>query len=58
VAVSLAPGVEWLCMPLPFALNHINLWLLADGEGYAASIPVSPRTRSRTPGSRRWRDGD
>jgi glyoxylase-like metal-dependent hydrolase (beta-lactamase superfamily II) len=23
-------------MPLPFALNHINLWLLADGEGYAA----------------------
>jgi glyoxylase-like metal-dependent hydrolase (beta-lactamase superfamily II) len=33
---ALAPGVEWLCMPLPFALNHINLWLLADGEGYAA----------------------
>jgi hypothetical protein len=23
-------------MPLPFALNHINLWLLADGDGYAA----------------------
>ncbi len=36
VAVQLAPGVEWLCMPLPFALNHINLWLLADGDGYAA----------------------
>lgn len=36
VAVTVAPGVEWLCMPLPFALNHINLWLLADGEGYAA----------------------
>jgi glyoxylase-like metal-dependent hydrolase (beta-lactamase superfamily II) len=36
VAVSLVPGVEWLCMPLPFALNHINLWLLADGDGYAA----------------------
>jgi glyoxylase-like metal-dependent hydrolase (beta-lactamase superfamily II) len=36
VAVRLAPGVEWLCMPLPFALNHINLWLLADGDGYAA----------------------
>lgn len=36
VAVALAPGVEWLCMPLPFALNHINTWLLADGDGYAA----------------------
>jgi len=36
VAVTVVPGVEWLCMPLPFALNHINLWLLADGEGYAA----------------------
>ena len=23
-------------MPLPFALNHINTWLLADGDGYAA----------------------
>jgi len=22
-------------MPLPFALNHINLWLLAEGAGYA-----------------------
>ena len=36
VAVPVAPGVEWLCMPLPFALDHINVWLLADGEGYAA----------------------
>lgn len=36
VAVTLLPGVEWLCMPLPFALNHINTWLLADGDGYAA----------------------
>ena len=36
VAVPVAPGIEWLCMPLPFALNHINLWLLADGDGYAA----------------------
>ena len=36
VAVPVAPGIEWLCMPLPFALNHINLWLLADGETYTA----------------------
>jgi glyoxylase-like metal-dependent hydrolase (beta-lactamase superfamily II) len=27
---NVAPGVFWLRMPLPFALNHINLWLLSD----------------------------
>src|ERR1700741_5281027 len=25
------PGVRWLRMALPFALDHINLWLLRDG---------------------------
>ena len=25
-----APGIQWLRMGLPFALNHINLWLLRD----------------------------
>jgi glyoxylase-like metal-dependent hydrolase (beta-lactamase superfamily II) len=28
--LEVAPGVFWLRMPLPFALDHINLWLLAD----------------------------
>lgn len=28
--VAVAPGVFWLRMPLPFALDHINLWLLRD----------------------------
>jgi glyoxylase-like metal-dependent hydrolase (beta-lactamase superfamily II) len=27
---EIAPGVRWLRMPLPFALDHINLWLLED----------------------------
>ena len=27
---SIAPGLRWLRMPLPFALDHINLWLLDD----------------------------
>jgi glyoxylase-like metal-dependent hydrolase (beta-lactamase superfamily II) len=31
---EVSPGVFWLRMPLPFALNHINLWLLADGDGW------------------------
>lgn len=29
-----APGIYWLRMKLPFALNHINLWLLEDGPGW------------------------
>ncbi|HYM02096.1 MAG TPA: MBL fold metallo-hydrolase [Stellaceae bacterium] len=32
---EIAPGVRWLRMPLPFALNHINLWLVEDGTGHA-----------------------
>jgi glyoxylase-like metal-dependent hydrolase (beta-lactamase superfamily II) len=27
---QIAPGVLWVRMGLPFALNHINLWLLED----------------------------
>lgn len=30
-----ADGVFWLRMPLPFSLNHINLWVLDDGDGWA-----------------------
>jgi len=32
--MQVAPGIFWLRMPLPFALNHINLWLLDDGAGW------------------------
>ncbi len=31
---EVAPGVHWLRMPLPFQLDHINLWVLADGDGW------------------------
>lgn len=30
--IEIASGVKWLRMPLPFVLNHINLWLLDDGD--------------------------
>jgi glyoxylase-like metal-dependent hydrolase (beta-lactamase superfamily II) len=33
--IDVAPGIRWLRMPLPFALDHINLWLLEDGPGWA-----------------------
>ena len=29
-ALEVAPGVHWLRMGLPFALDHVNLWLLRD----------------------------
>ncbi len=32
--VQMAPGVWLLRLPLPFALNHINVYLLDDGEGW------------------------
>ena len=32
--LQVAPGVHWLRMALPFALDHINLWLLEDGESW------------------------
>jgi glyoxylase-like metal-dependent hydrolase (beta-lactamase superfamily II) len=35
-ALAVADGVHWLRMPLPFALDHINLWLLDDAEGCVA----------------------
>jgi len=33
--LEVAPGLRWLRMPLPFALDHINLWLVEDGAGWA-----------------------
>jgi glyoxylase-like metal-dependent hydrolase (beta-lactamase superfamily II) len=29
-SLEVAPGVRWIRMTLPFALDHINLWLLRD----------------------------
>jgi glyoxylase-like metal-dependent hydrolase (beta-lactamase superfamily II) len=31
---EVASGIYWVCMPLPFALKWINLWLLEDGDGW------------------------
>jgi glyoxylase-like metal-dependent hydrolase (beta-lactamase superfamily II) len=30
--IEVAPGIRWLRMGLPFALDHINLWLLRDTD--------------------------
>ncbi|WP_338846620.1 MBL fold metallo-hydrolase [Massilia sp. W12] len=46
--LPIRPGLHWLRMPLPFALDHINLWLLADGDAWLAidSGIDSPDTRT------------
>ena len=32
--ITVAPGIKWLRMPLPLALDHINLYLIANGDGW------------------------
>jgi glyoxylase-like metal-dependent hydrolase (beta-lactamase superfamily II) len=38
--LEVAPGVRWLRMGLPFALDHINLWLLRDEIDGAAGWTI------------------
>ena len=33
--VEIAPGILWARIPLPFRLNHINVYLIEDGDGWA-----------------------
>src|ERR1700709_691012 len=32
--VEVRPGVLWVRLKLPFRLNHVNIYLLADGDGW------------------------
>ncbi len=43
--LEVAPGVLWLRMPLPIDLDHINLWLLRDGDGWTAVDTGYPAQR-------------
>ncbi|HSA69393.1 MAG TPA: MBL fold metallo-hydrolase [Burkholderiales bacterium] len=38
--IEVAPGIHWLSMPLPFKLDHINLWLIDEEEGGNADWTV------------------
>ena len=31
---TVIPEIKWFRFPLPFVLNHVNIWLIADGEGW------------------------
>lgn len=42
-----ASGVFWLRMPLPFQLDHVNLWLLRDGDGWVIVDTGFPSDEAR-----------
>ena len=31
---EILPGILWIRMPLPFRLNHINLWMIEEEDGW------------------------
>ena len=35
-AAIIVPDVAWLRMPLPYVLNHVNIWLIKDSDGWCA----------------------
>ena len=45
--IEIAPGVFWLRLPLPFQLDHINLWLLRDGAGWTLVDTGFPNDATR-----------
>lgn len=32
--IAITPEIRWLRMPLPFVLNHVNIWLINDNHGW------------------------
>src|SRR5258708_22920582 len=45
---NVAPGIFWLRMPLPFQLNHINLWLGEEKDGWPI-VDTGGRTQTTRP---------
>jgi glyoxylase-like metal-dependent hydrolase (beta-lactamase superfamily II) len=46
-ALEVAAGIFWLRLPMPYALDHVNLWLLADGDSWTVIDcgPANPTCR-------------
>lgn len=45
-AMEVAPGLLWIRMPLPYALNHINLYAIDDGAAGWAVVDTGTRTEA------------
>jgi len=46
-AREVAPGVLWLRVPLPMALDHVNAYALDDGEGWTVVDPGMDTSQAR-----------
>ncbi|KEP71274.1 MBL fold metallo-hydrolase [Thioclava sp. BHET1] len=44
---ELAPGVHWLRLPLPMVLNHVNCYVLDDGDGWTVVDPGMDTPKAR-----------
>ncbi len=51
---EIAPGLLWLRMPLPFSLDHINLWLLADEDEHGPGWAVVDTGTCTPPVQQAW----
>jgi glyoxylase-like metal-dependent hydrolase (beta-lactamase superfamily II) len=46
--IQVAPGILWARLPLPFSLDHVNIFLLEDGDGWALiDTGIKSRTAQR-----------
>jgi glyoxylase-like metal-dependent hydrolase (beta-lactamase superfamily II) len=54
--IEVAPGIKWIRMALPFALNHINLWLLRDEMDGVAGWSVVDTCIHRDEAKAQWED--
>ncbi|MCP1169475.1 MBL fold metallo-hydrolase [Limimaricola litoreus] len=46
-AIETAPGVLWMQLPLPWALNHVNAYAFDDGDGWTVIDTGLDTTRIR-----------
>ena len=47
-AIEIAPGVLWIRLPLPMALDHVNVYVLDDGDGWTIIDTGFASKRTRT----------
>lgn len=47
-AIEVAPGVLWMRLPLPMALDHVNVYALDDGDGWTIVDTGFDSKRGRT----------
>ena len=47
-AVTVAPGVLWMRLPLPMALDHVNIYALDDGDSWTVIDTGFASKRGRT----------